>query len=236
MMRIACRSIRVLTGAAFVFVLSCGGGKEAEPPPAEPTGRPARTLPIPSMGEDQPSGALPQGHPPADSRAAAVTPPPPGSGSGAAGLAWKVPAAWVEESPSSPMRKAQYRVPAPTGDGECAVFYFGPGQGGDPMSNALRWAGQFKQPDGRPSSDVMKVSNVDIGGIAVHEVEVTGTFTGGMTTTMEPALDKPNSMLLGAIAQGPDANWFFKFTGPEATVGAQRAAFQGMIRSLKTGS
>jgi hypothetical protein len=41
-------------------------------------------------------------------------------------------------------------------------------------------------------------------------------------------------MLLGAIAQGPDANWFFKFTGPAGTVRAQRAAFEGMIRSLKS--
>ena len=46
------------------------------------------------------------------------------------------------------MRHAQYRVPGGNGDGECIVFYFGPGEGGDPMSNARRWAGQFDQPDG----------------------------------------------------------------------------------------
>jgi hypothetical protein len=40
-------------------------------------------------------------------------------------------------------------------------------------------------------------------------------------------------MLLGAIAEGPDAPWFFKFTGPEATVRAQRQAFVGMMRSLR---
>ncbi len=42
-------------------------------------------------------------------------------------------------------------------------------------------------------------------------------------------------MLLGAIARGPDANWFFKLTGPRATVAGQREAFRGMIESLKTG-
>jgi hypothetical protein len=47
------------------------------------------------------------------------------------------------------MRRAQYKVPGPAGAGECVVFYFGPGQGGDAQSNAERWASQFTQPGGR---------------------------------------------------------------------------------------
>jgi hypothetical protein len=47
--------------------------------------------------------------------------------------------------------------------------------------------------------------------------------------------ERPNYMLLGAIAQGPDANWFFRATGPRATLEAQRAAFDGLIRSLRRG-
>jgi hypothetical protein len=42
-------------------------------------------------------------------------------------------------------------------------------------------------------------------------------------------------MLLGAIARGPDANWFFRATGPRATLEAQRAGFERMIRSLRAG-
>jgi hypothetical protein len=45
--------------------------------------------------------------------------------------------------------------------------------------------------------------------------------------------EQPGYMLLGAVAEGPDANWFFKLTGPEITVEAQRAAFDGMIQSLR---
>ena len=41
------------------------------------------------------------------------------------------------------------------------------------------------------------------------------------------------SVLLGAIADGPDAKWFFRATGPQATLEAQRAAFDRMIRSIK---
>ncbi len=226
-----------------LFLAACGKGEKTEDsasskPKTSQATRPARTLPIPGTEAEPPTGAPPSGHPPVDAAhpTGAIVPPPPGSGTGEKGMTWKVPAGWVEETPSSSMRKAQYKVPGSAGDGECAVFYFGPGQGGDPMSNALRWAGQFKQPGGKPSDQVMKISNVNVGAIPVLVVEITGTYTGGMTATMKPAEDKPGSMLLGAIAQGPDANWFFKLTGPEATVNAQRTAFEEMIHSLRGGS
>jgi hypothetical protein len=134
------------------------------------------------------------------------------------------------------MRRAQYRVPGPGGDGECIVFYFGPGQGGDPAANAVRWAQQFKQPDGSSSVDRMQVATLEGTRVRVQIVEVTGTYDGGMTMTDAPAEQKPDYMLLGAIAQGADAPWFFKFTAPEATARAQRESFESMMRSIRTGN
>jgi hypothetical protein len=132
------------------------------------------------------------------------------------------------------MRRAQYRVPGEAGDGECVVFYFGPGQGGDARANVRRWAEQFEQPDGRPSTKVMETRTFDVNGIAVMLTEVTGTYHAG-SMMGGPVERKPEFMLLGAIAEGPDANWFFKFTGPEATVRANREAFERMVQSLQTG-
>jgi hypothetical protein len=131
------------------------------------------------------------------------------------------------------MRIAQYRVPGPAGAGECIVFYFGPGQGGDAMANARRWAGQFTQPDGSSSLDRMEVSSLESAAVAVELVEVGGTYDGGMTMTAKPAERREEYMLLGAIAHGPDAPWFFKLTGPEATIRAQREAFVGMMKSIR---
>jgi len=233
-------------GLTLLFLASCSKGEKPaatsvpqRPEPAAPSertdSRAARTLPVPGAAGDP--GTLPPGHPPLDAPApGAIVPPPPGSGTGSAGLRWTMPTGWIQETPTSGMRKAQYRVPGPGGDGECVVFYFGPGQGGDPASNAARWASQFVQPDGKPSEQAMKTSQRQVGDMTVLEVEVTGTYTGGMTGGMAPAEDKPGYMLVGAVAEGPDANWFFKFTGPEATVKAQRAAFEVMIGSLKSGS
>ena len=177
------------------------------------------------------SPELPPGHPPIGTAALSPAGEP-----DSAGLAWTSPPGWIVEKPSSSMRRAQYRVPGPGGHAECVVFYFGPGQGGDARSNAERWASQFMQPDGRPSESVMKTSNLTVGGLEVLLVEVTGTYTGGMGMGGPAPSAQPNAMLLGAIVEGPEANWFFKLTGPEATVRSQRAAFEAMIRSLRKGT
>ena len=165
-----------------------------------------------------------------------IPPVPEGAGVGSTGLSWKTPAGWTEEQPSSPMRRAQYRVPGTAGDGECVVFYFGPGQGGDPISNAHRWADQFTTAAGAPVGDAMTTSTIDVGGLSVFVVEVAGTYKGGMTMTAAPSVPKPGYRLLGAVAPGPDANWYFKLTGPDKTVVAQKDAFLGMVRSLKHGA
>jgi hypothetical protein len=181
--------------------------------------RPARTLPLPAAPGAEPPAAVPHA----------------ANGGGARALHWTLPAGWTEVPPASSMRVAQYRVAGPAGDGECVVYYFGPGQGGDPKANAVRWAQQFEQPDGRPSVDVMKLTRIEETRVPIDVVEVTGTYDGGMTMTDQPAERRPDYMLLGAIAQGPDAPWFFKFTGPEATVRGGRDDFLGLLRSIHVG-
>jgi hypothetical protein len=244
-MRIASIAAPAILVAALTLA-SCGGSSETSEPEAgaksedqAKQSRPAGVLPVPQTGSSVPEEpSLPKDHPPVGEvpGMGTIPLPPEGSGTGESALSWTVPKGWVTEAPTSPMRKAQYRVPGPGGAGECAVFYFGPGQGGDAMANAERWAGQFKKPDGSSARDAMKTSTSRVGNSTVLMVEVTGTYTGGMTMSVDPPEEQPGSMLLGAIAEGPDANWFFKFTGPEATVRAQRAAFEGMVRSLRSGS
>jgi hypothetical protein len=132
------------------------------------------------------------------------------------------------------MRNAQYRVPGSAGDAELIVFYFGPGQGGDAMSNARRWVGQFRGPDGQPlAEEDMVLENRPGGDVPVLVVEAKGTFVGGMGTAMGGSEAVEGQMLLGAIAQGPDSNWFFKLIGPEATVEENRAGFDQLISSLR---
>jgi hypothetical protein len=221
----------VLLGTLAVLIASCGGD-------ASDTAEDPATAP--SLSDQEISQDLPSGHPPVSGMPPAtdmgIVQPPAGSGTGETGLTWQTPDSWIEEDPRSAMRRAQYRVPGEAGDAECVVFYFGPGQGGGPMDNAERWADQFTQPDGSSPRDVMTTEQLEVGEMKVLLTEVTGTYSGGMAMMGGPSENLEGYMLLGAIAEGPDANWFFKLTGPEATVAAQREAFRAMIRSLTTGS
>ena len=199
---------------------------EAAPPPASSTAAlaPAHAVQPP----------LPAGHPPLDAAPPTMPPVDPRAGQGQQALTWSGPAGWISEPPSNSMRRAQYRVPGPGGEAECVIFYFGPGQGGDPLSNAERWASQFAGADGQPMTGSAKTREITVGPSKVLIVETTGTYMAG-SMMGGPGEARPGYALLGAVAPGPDANWFFKMTGPEATVKAQTAAFEALLRSLKSG-
>ena len=230
------RTVCVL--ALLASLQACKTDKPGEePPPTAPTGEAApATMEEPPMarGHAPEEAALPEGHPPITG-GSTVKAPDPMDGRGASGIAWKTPAGWVEETPSSSMRRGQYRIPGPGGDAELAVFYFGAGQGGDATANAQRWAGQFTQPGGGDPLEAMKTQTVDVRGTKVLLVETTGTY---VNTAMSPADvgEKPNYALLGAVVPGPDANWFFKMTGPQATVQAQRDGFLKLLQSIQKGA
>jgi hypothetical protein len=202
----------VLVAAGAAIVAACGG-------PREPASRPA------------PDAAA---APPAASSAH----PPMGRAEAPAEIAWTVPPSWSEVAPASAMRRAQYRVPAAAGDaedGECVVFYFGAGQGGDVRGNVERWAGQFSTPEGGPVR--AQVTEIETGGLAVTRVELAGTYhptaMGMGGSAGEP---KPGTMFLGAIVPGAAANWFIRCAGPERTITENRAAFDALIASLRPAS
>ncbi|HYS78526.1 MAG TPA: hypothetical protein VEO94_06785 [Candidatus Dormibacteraeota bacterium] len=97
-------------------------------------------------------------------------------GGGSGEIVWTTPKEWTEETPTSSMRKAQYRLPAAPGDkedGECVVYYFGAGQGGDVKSNLDRWASQFPGWGSTPP----KFSEMKAGALTVSRAEVRGTYT-----------------------------------------------------------
>jgi hypothetical protein len=125
------------------------------------------------------------------------------------------------------MRAAEYVVPHATGDaddGECIVITFGPGQGGSIDDNVNRWVAQFS--GGTPPARTKQ----QVHGFNVTRVETTGTYTPMRMPGMTSApTSKPGWRLLGAIVEAPSGLWFFKLTGPDATVKAAAAEFDAMI-------
>ena len=65
----------------------------------------------------------------------------------AAGVKFTVPQGWIDQKPSSSMRKAQFELPGEAGPAELVVYYFGLGGAGGREANVQRWLGQFSNPN-----------------------------------------------------------------------------------------
>ena len=152
----------------------------------------------------------------------------------AGGLRFAAPAGWEPQTPTSSMRKAQYRLPRADGDAEDAemvVFYFG-GGGGGTQANIDRWIGQFQKADGSPAGDSAKVTKRTPRGIPLSVVDVSGTYTGA-GGPMGGGAPKPGFRMLAAVAEASDGPWFFKLTGPVKTVAKWEASFQTFLDSVQ---
>jgi hypothetical protein len=131
-----------------------------------------------------------------------------------AGLKWTPPAGWKIEG-ARPMRAATYTVD----DAECAVYFFGQGQGGSIDDNLARWKKQFHGPDA-------KTGKRTIHSLAVTTIDVSGDYSGMGSAA------KSGYRMIGAIVEGPGGNVFFKFTGPAKTIAANQPKFESLLGSI----
>jgi hypothetical protein len=189
-------------------------------------------------GGEPSSGAAaldPGAPPPISSRGEPVGGAPsmggPGGGAAAAGsIRWQLPEGWLEQPPENPMRLTQAAIPGPDGPGEVVVFYFGPGGGGGVEANLSRWVGQMElTPGTQPSSETFEAADY-----RVTLLDVSGTMQPSNMGT-GPETPQPGWRMLAAVVEGPGGPWFFKATGPEATLAAARDDFEAMLRGIEPG-
>lgn len=198
---------------------ACGDPKAA--PPADNT---AAAAPMAESGATEPPS---EGAPPAISSRGTVPDMPSSEGMAAEGaLDFSLPSGWQSQPPSSNMRIAQATIPGAAGPGEFAVFYFGPGGGGSVEANIQRWIEQMESPE-QPKPEIFEAN-----GYRVTSIDVRGTLKPSMMGA-GPSTPQPNSRLLGAVVEGPGGPWFFKATGPDATLTPARDAFIAMLKSVK---
>jgi hypothetical protein len=175
----------------------------------------------PDAPQEAPAAAAPVG--PISSRG--------GQAGGAAretGIDFDIPSDWVTEPPANTMRLAQASIPGAAGNGDLVIFYFGPGGGGSVEDNVQRWIDQM---DPAPGSNP-RPETFEANGYRVTWIDVSGTLKPS-TMGMGPSTEQPSSRLLAAVVEGPGGPWFFKATGPEATLAAERDDFLKMLRSVR---
>jgi len=143
------------------------------------------------------------------------------------GITWKTPSGWQAQGPKG-VRLDTYTVPAHGGSEspQCAVYFFGPGQGGGVSANLQRWIGEFENPGPHD------LRTIQADGISISRIQVRGTYLAHAMDAAGSGGKRPDWGLLGAIAEGPSGNLFFKLTGPATAVDAAAKDFDAMLASI----
>lgn len=159
------------------------------------------------------AAAAPPGAP--DMRGA-VAPPP------STGLPqWTVPSGWKPVAAST-MRLASFAIEGANGQtGDLSVVALGP-QAGGLLANVNRWRGQLSLPpldEAALGGASTKVTTAGGDEAVVVDLSGQGTTAG--------------KRVLAAVVARPDRTWFYKLTGDDALVAAQKEPFLGFIKSVK---
>ena len=141
-------------------------------------------------------------------------------------LSFKTPDGWTSETPSPGMRVAQYKLPGDAGEASLVVYYFGQGQGGSVEDNFARWVGQMQK-----SRDQAKTENLNVNGMAVTLLDVSGTYSSDMMGGSQAP--QPNSRMRAGVIETPKGNYYLKLVGPEKTVTRWDDAFIAFVKSAE---
>ncbi|MSU36466.1 MAG: hypothetical protein EXS36_15485 [Pedosphaera sp.] len=148
-----------------------------------------------------------------------VTPPP------ATGLPqWEVPTHW-KSLPPAPMRLASFEVSGPDGKtADMSVVALGP-QAGGTLANLNRWRGQI----GLPPLEAADLAS------AAQPLKLTDGYATlfDMVGDRNPKGDAKRTRILAAIVPRTDRTWFYKLTGDDTLVVAEKAAFSRFVQSVK---
>ena len=135
-------------------------------------------------------------------------------------IKFDVPTAWIQQKPSNNMRKAQYGIPdkeQEAANGSMTLFFFGPSR--NRMDEIIkRWRGQVSGGVGDPETfqGNTKVTLLDLHG------DYEGDFGG------QPI---HNARMFAAVVETEDGPWYFKVTGPAATIGDWREEFISLLKT-----
>lgn len=136
-------------------------------------------------------------------------------------LKWSTPEGW-EVVPPGEMRAASFRVKGEKGNADVGVFPL-PGLAGKDLDNVNRWRSQVGlEPI---TDDKLKEAGepVQIAGAEGQLYNMAGEAPGSGDATR----------ILAAILHRDGVAWFFKMTGEDALVAAQKSAFVQFLKSVE---
>ncbi len=136
-------------------------------------------------------------------------------------LHWKAPEDWKEE-PAGNVRVASFSIVAANGKADVSITQF-PGEVGGDLANVNRWRGQLQ---------LAPISEADIPRFVKAVDLPAGSFSVTEFVAEKPVNGKLNGML-GAWLKQPERAWFFKLSGDQDVVIAQREAFVNFLKTIE---
>lgn len=144
---------------------------------------------------------------------------------------YDVPSNWTRQRPRNQMRLAQFGIPLVDGDegpAEIVVFTF-PGGAGTVEANLDRWKGMFDDVEGEP-----KVEKFDAGDIKITTMDITGTYMDKPAPFLPQVTPRKGYRMMVAVVDTPnDGTYYFRMTGPKATIAKQSDVYTAMLKSAK---
>jgi hypothetical protein len=188
-----------------------------ELPPGHPPigGTPAAT---PPSGD---ASALPAGHPPIGDGTVSVMPGPATTTavSAADSLVWAAPDHWAAK-PLGAMRRGSFTTRNVAGEADCSIFVF-PAATNPLLANLNRWRGQIGLAPLTEAQLPAESATLESGELKFTVVDLLGQQQGAPTR------------VLGAVLYRGEEAWFFKLSGPDATVAAEKTAFLDFLRTVR---
>ena len=133
---------------------------------------------------------------------------------------WTLPAGWTETGPGQ-MSVASFKVQGNGNEGDASVSITPlPNMSGKEDAIVNMWRSQVGAPPLSDEEAAKALSPVDVGGEKGLLFDVSGTSDG-----------KP-FRIVTAMVNTPAASWFYKLSGDEALVAAQRPAFLEFLKSV----
>ena len=141
-------------------------------------------------------------------------------------FSYESPPNWNPQPPT-PIRAASFLVSGDTGpDADMSVIAL-PGAAGGDLANVNRWRGQIALPPVTPSelADSMELIVSERYRFQLYDM-------AGGRTILEGG---HKARILAAILKHGDTSWFFKMTGEDRLVAAEKAAFIEFLKSFHLG-
>ena len=130
-------------------------------------------------------------------------------------IKWKTPDGWSEVPPSS-MRYASFSAGANGGKIDISVVTF-PGEGGSDADNVNRWRQQIGLPPMSPAAVASQVAPLKTADTTFSTVDIAGA----------------NARTVAGWTRRDGRVWFFKATGPNATVEKEKPNFVKFVESVR---